>query len=130
MLEQDIFDNNEFVFTQKDGEFVGGGYKVNSFFLQNDISPITTYNNSDQQGGNVSSPFENLAVPAGLFYINQRIPKQNKTNNHYEKHEMISDDVMDKLFGLIEADKKKKRKTRKNVDKKYNNNNKSRKVKN
>jgi len=125
MLEQDIFDNNEFVFTQKDGEFIGGGYKVNSYFLQNDISPITTFNNIDQLGGKVSSPFENLAVPAGLFYINQRVPKQSVNTNVYEKHEMISDDVMDKLFGLVEADKKKKRKTRKHLLKV--NNNKSRK---
>ena len=111
LKEEDIFDGNEFVFTQiqnPDGSksIVGGGYKVKSFFLKDNIPIMATLNESDQTGGKVSSPFENLAVPAGLFYINRK---------------MLSDDIMDKLFGLVEIDKKQKRKTRKyihNFDKK------------
>lgn len=124
----DIFGGDEFVFTKNhkpDGttEIIGGGYKVNSFFLQDDIPAMTTLNNtnfniSEQSGGKVSSPFENLAVPAGLFYINQKLPKNvNSLDNSYNKHQMLSDDIMDKLFGLVEVDKKRKRKTRKRVDK-------------
>ena len=71
----------------------------------------------------MSSPFENLAVPAGIFYINQRVPKQNHDtsdiDNYYKKHETASDDIMDKLFGLVESDKKKKRKTHKHNSKIY-----------
>jgi len=136
------FGQDEFVLTQLnngDGttQFVGGGYKVNSFFLQGGNPIITTYNNnsstgyprtphsSDQSGGKVSSPFENLAVPAGLFYINQRIPKNyldedidTDTKHHYYKqHETVSDDMIDKLFGLVDADKKRKRKTKKHIEK-------------
>jgi hypothetical protein len=122
----EILGNNEFVFTRKideetgKTEIIGGGYKVNSFFLQNDIPALNQISsfNQVQDGGKVSSPFENLAVPAGIFYINQRIPKKDgETNNHYKKHEMASDDMIDKLFGLVEADKKRKRKTRKQVSK-------------
>ena len=130
----DIFGSDEFVFTKNhktDGttEIIGGGYKVNSFFLQDGIPAMTTFNNSDfinsdfnnpeQTGGKVSSPFENLAVPAGLFYINQKIAKNDNhlINNPYQKHEMLSDDIMDKLYGLVEVDKKRKRKTRKHVNK-------------
>ena len=65
--------------------------------------------------------FENLAVPAGLFYINQRVPKvdldTDKKDHHYKQHEMLSDDMVDKLFGLVEADKKRKRTTRKQFGK-------------
>ena len=136
------FGKEEFVLTRTnngDGEtqFVGGGYKVNSFFLQGGNPIMTTYNNnsstgyprtphsSDQSGGKVSSPFENLAVPAGLFYINQRIPKNyldedidTDTKHHYYKqHETVSDDMIDKLFGLVDADKKRKRKTKKHIEK-------------
>ena len=128
------FGQDEFVLTQSnngDGttQFVGGGYKVNSFFLQGGNPIITTYNNNshDQSGGKVSSPFENLAVPAGLFYINQRIPKNyldedididTDTKHHYYKqHETVSDDMIDKLFGLVDADKKRKRKTKKHIEK-------------
>ena len=122
----EILGENEFVFTRKvdeetgKAEIIGGGYKVNSFFLQNEIPALNQFNsfNKVQHGGKVSSPFENLAVPAGIFYINQRIPKKDcDTNNYYKKHETASDDMIDKLFGLVEADKKRKRKTRRNVSK-------------
>ena len=32
---------------------------------------------------------------------------------------MLSDDMMDKLFGLVEVDKKRKRKTKKHIGKSY-----------
>jgi len=139
--QQQIFGADDFVFTNqvnKDGksEFVGGGYKVESFLLNNNMAPMTTINNIQQQdddnqqegGKKVSSPFENLAVPAGLFFINQRATKKsdNYDNdkkkhkddfNHYKPHETASDDLMDKLFGLVEVDKKRKRKTKKHLGK-------------
>jgi hypothetical protein len=117
---EELFDGGDFVFMARTGEdgkqeIVGGGYKVNSFFLQEGIAPMTTYNSPDQNGGKVSSPFENLAVPAGLFYINMRVPKYDseKSEQIYQNHQSIPDDMVDKLFGLVEADKKRKRKTRK-----------------
>ena len=122
-INDEIFEGDEFVFTQRtteDGqkEIVGGGYKIKSFFLQNDIPVLTTFNSGEQNGGKVSSPFENLAVPAGLFYINQKIPKhEGNKNNHYTENVMMSDDMMDKLFKLVENDNKHKRKTRKQNNK-------------
>jgi hypothetical protein len=128
----DIFDEGEFVFTQQtnangEKEFIGGGYKLDTFFLENEISPMTTFNTNNTNnetilngGKKVSSPFENLAVPAGLFYINQRVPKykeniQNNEYEHYKQHVMASDDLIDKLYGLVEVDKKRKRKTHKKL---------------
>lgn len=144
-MDSNIYENNgllgadDFVFTQKVGEngeteFIGGGYKVNSYFLNNGKSPMVTLNNekNNQEGGKVSTPFENLAVPAGLFYINQRITKSNSDNNNnnknynkdlYKNHEMLPDDIYDKLVNLVEVDKKRKRKTRKFIkNHKYTNN--------
>jgi hypothetical protein len=124
--DEEFFGNNDFVFTRKidektgNAEIIGGGYKVNSFFLQNEMPVLfpAGLSNSSQSGGKVSSAFDNLAVPAGIFYINQRIPKKDRdTNNYYKKHETASDDMIDKLFGLVEADKKRKRKTRKHITK-------------
>ena len=115
----ELFNGGDFVFTQttdKNGEtkIVGGGFNINSFFLQEGTSPMRTYNTSDQMGGKVSSSFENLAVPAGLFYVNMRVPKQHheKKTKNYEKHTPISDDLIDKLFSLVDVDKKRKRKTK------------------
>jgi hypothetical protein len=117
--QRHFFNGEDFVFTRNSdtGEFIGGGYKINSFFLKDDMPVMTTYNNSDQSGEKVSSQFENLAVPAGLFYINTRVPKKNvelSFDEHFNNHKMAPDEIMDKLFTLIEVDKKRKRKTKKN----------------
>ena len=94
---------------------------------------MTTINNDyTQDGGKVSTPFENLAVPAGVFFINQRIKKTNTdsySNDRYKNHEMLPDDIFDKLFGLVEVDKKRKRKTRKHIKKSKPTNNKTHKQK-
>ena len=115
---------DEFVMIQQKGgngetEFVGGGYKIKSFFLEGGEPIIKTLNNRPifddiQDGGKSSTPFDNLAVPAGLFYINQK-SKRNTSDKNYRQHEMLPDDIFDKLFGLVEADKKNKRKTRKHM---------------
>ena len=123
--DEQIFGGAEFVFTEiikDDGqkEIVGGGYKLESFLLEGGMSPMTSYNTKNQSGGKVSSPLESLAVPAGLFYINMRVPKKksekedkDNDNEHYFKdHKMLSDDIFDKLFNLVEVDKKRQRKTR------------------
>lgn len=126
-----LFGGNDFVFTKAldptTGEYniVGGGYTVNSALLSMGIPIMETHNGKTQFGGKVSTPFENLAVPAGIFYINQRIYKNDldidKKDNYYNKHETISDDMIEKLFDLVNADKKQRRKTKKNVGKLNNN---------
>ena len=115
-LNSSLFDGGEFVLMQNDDkEIVGGGYKINSFFLKEGKSPITTYNNPNQNGDQVSCQFENFAVPAGLFLL--RLPNNNKhietQQQYYQPHEMASDDLIDKLFGLVETKKRDQRKTRK-----------------
>lgn len=115
--EQELFDGNDFVLVKDgNGNFIGGGYKIKSTFLNDDTPVMTTMNSTNQDGGKVSSPFENLAVPAGLFYVNMRVPKKEFkqfSEVEYKQHNTISDDIMDKLFSMVELDKKKKRKTRK-----------------
>jgi hypothetical protein len=140
-------DENEFVFTEATDEegnktFVGGGYKIESFFLKQGTPLMTTYNNKEQSenddnetdssifmgnpdlstfdeiqnGGKrqkVSTPFESLAVPAGLFYISQRQPKPKHTPEEHYGHNVLSDNIHDKLFALIQYDNKRKRQTRK-----------------
>lgn len=128
----EFFNHDEFVFTQKGGKFMGGGYEIKSFFLDKDIPVMTTYNSGEQIGSgcNVSSPFENLAVPAGLFYVNTKVQKKDFDINHDEHingHKMAPDEMMDKLFALIETDKKRKRKTKKNNIKHQNKNTRKRK---
>jgi hypothetical protein len=107
---------------------MSGGYSVDSFLLKEGLSPMQTFSSleSGQSGGKqseekqVSSIFENLAVPAGLFYINQK-PTQDAYSNNKRKcmdHKMLPDNIFDEFIKMIEIDKHKKRqrKTRRQED--------------
>lgn len=118
------FDNNDFVLQRGiDGQFIGGGYKINSSFLKKRQNIMTTLNQDggDKVSDKVSDLFNNLAVPAGLFYVNQKVSK-NDTNS-YTEHTMLPDDIHDKLFALIAVDNNKKRKIDKKTRKQKNDNN-------
>lgn len=115
------FLNDDLVFFKNSaGAIMSGGYNVESHMLQKGISPMQTFNLS-QNGGKddkVSSGFQNLAIPAGLYYITQPISKKYKytdQKNYNKEHVPLSDDIFDKLFEMIEYDDKKKRKTKKQL---------------
>jgi hypothetical protein len=116
-----ILQNDLIFYKNADGAIMSGGYNVESHMLQNGISPMKTLNLS-QSGGKddkVSNSFENMAVPAGLYYITQPNHKnKNKEQMNYKKeHVALPDDIFDKLYAMIEYDDKKKRKTRKHISK-------------
>jgi hypothetical protein len=113
-----IFQNDLIFYKNPDGNIMSGGYNVESHMLQKGISPMQTLNLS-QYGGKddkVSSNFENMAVPAGLYYITQQNNTKKKEQMNYEKeHVALSDDIFDKLYAMIEYDDKKKRKTKRQL---------------
>lgn len=113
---------NDLIFYKEGGQIKSVGYSINSILLQNGMPPMKTFNTSKQIGGEtISSDFEELAVPSGLSYISQKKTSSDLDlfsggslkNNHSDQHDVLSDDIYDKLFGLVEYDKKQKRKTRK-----------------
>jgi hypothetical protein len=100
------FLEDELIFYKENDQIKSGGYSVKSALLNNNISPMTTMNSSILGGGEkVSDAFDNLAVPAGLFFINQRVPKVQQKEK-WEPHKAIPDDLYDKLFDLITFDNK------------------------
>jgi hypothetical protein len=126
-----IFNNEDLIFSKNpDGEIMSSGYRVNSILLQKGI-PIMKTVNKLQKGGeednikdeNIFSGFDNYVIPAGISYITEK-----KTSNelysggkYNSQHTMLPDDIYDKLFHLIEYDKKQKRKTRKHISELTNN---------
>ena len=109
---------DELLFYKKDDNIMSGGYSINSIFLNDGISPMKTLNSleNDQTGGKkVSSIFDNLAVPAGLFLINQNsfTGMSNLTTNKYKNSEMLPDNIFDEFMKMIEVDKRNKRGKRK-----------------
>lgn len=134
-----IITNNDLIYYEKDGVIMSGGYSLNSGLLHQGISPMKTINTIEQtqtagsgsldsnvfnKEAKVSDIFSNLAIPTGLYLINQKPLYNNnsninmniKLNQKLNEHSMISDDIYDKLFNLVQLDelnKKKYNKTKK-----------------
>jgi hypothetical protein len=111
------FDINDLVFTtdNKTGVLKGGGFVINSDLLKD-----TLYSNSNtvsgldgenkiQSGGSVSASilntFKDLAVPAGLFFTQKQVQKNN-TIKYDHKPDAVEDGLYDKLLGLLEPERR------------------------
>jgi hypothetical protein len=116
------FKSDDLVFnTDKNGNITAGGFSVDSCLLKSGVSPITTINNGSQKGGSVSEIFKNLAVPAGLLYMQQSLATSYSSGNG---DEIISDTLYDKLLNLATdkpKDQKKKKSRRKRKKSPQNN---------
>jgi hypothetical protein len=124
-MEKD-YSNSPLIFNQNGGDTFVTGYMIPETFGR-----ITTYNglqdeNNLQKGGNielVSNLFKGLAVPAGLFLLQQNYgDKSNKKPYQIIKQNVIEDDLYEKLFNMVSNNDKKKfiKKTRINKNKHYN----------
>jgi hypothetical protein len=132
-----IITNNDLIFYQKDGVIMSGGYSLNSGLLHQGISPMKTINTIEQaqtagaldssekeRESKVSDIFSNLAIPTGLYLMNQK-SQYNNNNNFTQKlneHTMISDDIYDKLFNLVQFDESNRKKYNKTKKHKHDDN--------
>ena len=110
------FDKNDLVFTMdKSGVLKGGGFVINSDLLKDTIfSNSTTVSSLDgenriQSGGSVSASilntFKDLAVPAGLFFTQKQVQKNN-TIKYDHKEDAVEDGLYDKLLGMLEPERR------------------------
>lgn len=103
------------------GDYMAGGFSVNSCLL-NGVS-------NAQRGGSMQTAIlaglKNLAVPAGLLFLQQNIPQNYQIINN---DKVIPDNLYDKLISLVSADDtnvstaniSNKRSTRKKITQKNN----------
>lgn len=112
------FTDDDFLFYKAGDVIMSGGYSIDSLLLKEGISPMQTFNsleNNNQMGGNkASNIFENLAVPAGLLYINKKNIGSYSSLSDYKETKMLPDNIFDEFMSMIEMDKRKRKKTRKN----------------
>ena len=111
------FDKNDLVFTTDNntGVLKGGGFVINSDLLKDTIfSNSNTVNSLDgankiQSGGSVSASilntFKDLAVPAGLFFTQKQVQKNN-TIKYDHKEDAVEDGLYDKLLGMLEPERR------------------------
>lgn len=112
------FTADDFLFYKAGDVIMSGGYSIDSLLLKEGISPMQTFNsleNGNQMGGNkASNIFENLAVPAGLLFINKKNIGSYSSLSDYKETKMLPDNIFDEFMNMIEIDKRKRKKTRKN----------------
>lgn len=130
------FGPEDLVFNKQDGKIMSGGFLINNIFLNNDAPALKT-NNADldrQLGGskldkNVSSIFKDLAVPAGLLYLQEKSVPHYRPEN-YGSNEVVEDTLYDKLLKLAEPNSNKKKRQTKKGGGKSSKHNKTRRHKN
>ena len=110
-----VFNNDELVMYKENGKTYSGGFMVNSIMLQHGISPITRVSGGgDGGGGGISSTsnnagtihetFNNLAIPAGLYYFDTGLVGQSGgTASTYINEEYVGDEYYSKLMELLES---------------------------
>ena len=113
------FTADDFLFYKAGDVIMSGGYSIDSLLLKEGISPMQTFNSlengSNQMGGNkASNIFENLAVPAGLLFINKKNIGSYSSLSDYKETKMLPDNIFDEFMNMIEMDKRKRKKTRRN----------------
>jgi hypothetical protein len=100
-------DINDFVYYKKDDKCCSLGLNLDSYYLDNNISPLININKTDNKNENendkVSNIFENMVIPSGIV---TQIYKNNVLNNEIPKDKIIEsgtidDDIYNKLLGLV-----------------------------
>ena len=101
---------SELVVYKNGRDVMSGGYKINSI--------LGTQNNKStksQTGGDAGSILTNLAVPAGLLFLQQKTSKKTLNSLSF-KSDVVSDNLYDRLLSHVGKKHKYKynRKTRTN----------------
>ena len=108
---------NDLVISKKNGKFQAGGFMIKNTFLEQGGAPMITLNKNNMSGGSITGIFKDLAVPAGLLYLQQNTAER---FYHNKNPEMMESSIFDKLLELSQdkserklTKKSKKQKTRK-----------------
>ena len=106
---EESLSEQEMIYNKDGDKIMAGGYSVNSLLLNEGMPAMysggkkTTYSHDK-----VSDRFKHLAVPAGLFYINDlMINKSTKPNYKNDSDsEVVNDELYEKLLKLAQDDNK------------------------
>lgn len=93
-----VFGPNDLIIKKdSNGKYSAGGFNINSCILQSDESPYVTIQNGGNSSKTMLDGLKNLAVPAGLLYLQQSLSTNYFVSN---KDEAVSDSLYNKLFNL------------------------------
>ena len=88
------------IYNMNDGKIMAGGYSVNSILLNDQRPAMYQKDGGKSRHEKVSDRFKNLAVPAGLLYINENVSENTNINDAMINDAIINDDLYEKLLYL------------------------------
>ena len=112
-----VVNSEDMIYNKVDGQVMAGGYAVNSLFLAENIPLFKQVQTQQTQATPVlkcekfSDRFQNLAVPAGLLFINTHRTPLHMNPLHMNPLHMnpemesqpINDDLYNKLLALVQT---------------------------
>jgi hypothetical protein len=96
----------DMIYNMNDGKIMAGGYSINSILLNDQQPAMYQKEGGKNKHDKVSDRFKNLAVPAGLLYINESVSNNEPINNESINNEpinndkIINDDLYERLLYL------------------------------
>ncbi|MAU35899.1 MAG: hypothetical protein CMD14_00810 [Flavobacteriales bacterium] len=99
---------NDLIISNNNNETICGGFKINNLLLNSNNPAFVTLNNNKIIDNKVSSLFNDLAVPTGLLYIQEKMNPSRKENSDA----VIEDSLYNKLVSLAETKPKNKSRKR------------------
>lgn len=99
---------NDLIISNKNNETMCAGFKINNLLLNSNNPAFVTLNNTKQINNKVSSIFNDLAVPTGLLYIQEKMQPIIKE----DCVDVIGESLYNKLLTLAETKPKNKSKKR------------------
>ena len=69
---------NDLIISNNNNETICGGFKINNLLLNSNNPAFVTLNNNKIIDNKVSSLFNDLAVPTGLLYIQEKMNPSRK----------------------------------------------------
>lgn len=109
-----IIDRNELVFYTDKGNIQSGGYKIDNILMNNDMPAMVTKNSGKKyknDSENVSDVFKDLAIPAGLLYLQQ--PPVTKYPQKNSGDEVVEDSLYNRLLKMASEE------SERNINKKH-----------
>jgi len=111
---EESLSEHEMIYNKEGDKIMAGGYSVNSILLNEGMSAMYSGEGGRKHSTDISNEvkvsdrFKHLAVPAGLFYINDlMINKGTKPNYKNDvDSEVVNDELYEKLLKLAQDDNK------------------------
>ena len=118
--------DSDFAFLQdSNGDITAGGYKLQTNFSESGVMSNIKQHESVQTGGAIKAALKDLAVPAGLFYLQRNInnvnepyesvqkkikaskKSKNSKKSNFNTDYVISENMFDKLLAMVDPTEKK-----------------------